>query len=143
MQEVTVETPEGEGLVVECVFAEGLSQNTTCTVVVEGEEGQWVDTSRGPLSFPDLPTGSYTVTVYDGVWEDSELEPAVVTSVEVIRQTSSPSSPSSSTASTEPMLTSDEIESDFPSVVTIPATNGKKTESSNFSTQVVAMSAGQ
>ena len=84
----------------ECVFAEGLSQNTTCTVVVEGEEGQWVETSRGSLSFPDLPTGNYTVTVYDGVWdmvEDIGLKPAVVTSVEVIGQTNSPSSPDDTT----------------------------------------------
>ena len=95
-----VETPEGQGLVVECVFAEGLSQNTTCTVVVEGEEGQCVDTSRGPLSFPDLPNGNYSVTIYDGVWEmvkDSRLEPAVVISVEVSGQ-QSPDTPTPSPA---------------------------------------------
>ena len=72
---------EGSGLVVECVFAEGSPDNTTCTVVVEGEGGQWEDTFRGPLAFPDLPTGNYTVSVYDG--EMGGGEPAVVTVAEV------------------------------------------------------------
>ena len=66
---------------VECVFAEGSPQNTTCTVVVEGEGGQWVETFRGPLAFPDLPTGTYIVAVYDG--EMGEGQPAVVTVAEV------------------------------------------------------------
>ena len=76
-----VEEEDGNGLVVECVFAEGSSQNTTCTVVVEGEGVQWVETFRGPLAFPDLPTGTYTVSVFDGEMEVQE--PAVVTVAEV------------------------------------------------------------
>ena len=80
VQNVSVKE-EGNGLVVECVFAEGSPQNITCTVVVEGEGGQWVETFRGPLAFPHLPTGNYTVSVYDGEMRD--LEPAVVTVAEV------------------------------------------------------------
>ena len=76
-----VEEEDGNGLVVECVFAEGSPQNTTCTVVVEGEGEQWVETFRGPLAFPDLPTGTYTVSVFDGEMEVQE--PAVVTVAEV------------------------------------------------------------
>jgi hypothetical protein len=78
---IVKEEEEGSGLVVECVFAEGSPQNTTCTVVVEGEGGQWVETFRGPLAFPHLPTGNYTVSVYDG--EMKVQEPAVVTVAEV------------------------------------------------------------
>ena len=78
---IVKEEEEGSGLVVECVFAEGSPQSTTCTVVVEGEGGQWVETFRGPLAFPHLPTGNYTVSVYDG--EMGGGEPAVVTVAEV------------------------------------------------------------
>ena len=81
VQRVIVKEEEGNGLVVECVFAEGSPQNTTCTVVVEGEGEQWVETFRGPLAFPDLPTGTYTVSVFDGEMEVQE--PAVVTVAEV------------------------------------------------------------
>ena len=74
------------------MFAEGSPQNITCTVVVEGEGGQWVETFRGPLAFPDLPTGNYTVSVYDGEMEDQE--PAVVTVAEVSGLLTSISTPS-------------------------------------------------
>ena len=87
VQRVIVNEEEENGLVVECVFAEGSPHNTTCTVVVEGEGGRWVETFRGPLAFPHLPTGNYTVSVYDGEMEEGE--PAVVTVAEVPTNTSS------------------------------------------------------
>ena len=86
------EEEEGNGLVVECVFAEGSPQNITCTVVVEGEGGQWVETFRGPLAFPHLPTGTYTVSVYDGkrdMTRDQLQEPAAVLVGEVFGQPTS------------------------------------------------------
>ncbi|CAI8007686.1 hypothetical protein GBAR_LOCUS5339, partial [Geodia barretti] len=102
VQNVSVKE-EGNGLVVECVFAEGSPQNITCTVVVEGEGGQWVETFRGPLAFPHLPTGTYTVSVYDGEMRD--LEPAVVTVAEVSGVSPSTSStPSGGAATTDPTV---------------------------------------
>ena len=80
MQNVSV-MEEVHGLLVECKFAEGSPWNTTCRVVVAGEEETLMNTSRGPHKFTELPTGTYTVTVYDGPMDDQE--PAVVRVVEV------------------------------------------------------------
>ena len=49
----------------ECVFAEGCFQNNTCTVLVEGENKKWMNTSTTPILFPDVPIGKYTVKVWD------------------------------------------------------------------------------
>ena len=94
MQDVLLEV-QGSGLRVECVSAEGYSRDTSCTVVVEGEGGQWQVTFRGALTFPGLPTGSYTVRVYD---RERHLEgsggarqPAVEREVEVTGLPPSPS----------------------------------------------------
>ncbi|CAI8007688.1 hypothetical protein GBAR_LOCUS5340 [Geodia barretti] len=124
VQKVTVKEEEGNGLVVECVFAEGSPHNTTCTVVVEGEGGRWVETFRGPLAFPHLSTGTYTVTVYDGEMEDQE--PAVVTVAEV-------SGVSPSTTST-PTFTSDGT--------TLNPAVADHSKSGRASTDVVALSVG-
>ena len=95
------------GLRVECVFAEGYSGDTSCTVVVEGEGGQWQKTFRGAHTFPGLPTGSYTVRVYDRErhleGSGGAREPAVEREVEVtgLPPSPSPTPPESTTPTVE------------------------------------------
>ncbi|CAI8028078.1 hypothetical protein GBAR_LOCUS15998 [Geodia barretti] len=88
---------KAHGLLVECKFAEGSPQNTTCTVVVEGEKGKLMNTSRGPHKFPELPTGIYNVTVYDGPMDGQE--PAVVRVVAVSGKPNAPNPTASDTES--------------------------------------------
>ena len=90
-------TVEASGMEVECVFADNVSLETTCTVVVEGELGQWVETFRGTHTFSGLSTGSYTVSVYDSQQDMEERGhyPAVEREVEVTGTTNTP--PTSST----------------------------------------------
>ena len=65
VQDLRVEV-QGNALVVECMFAVGVSPNSTCTVIVEGEGSQqWNKTFRGNHTFSDLPSGSYTVRAWD------------------------------------------------------------------------------
>ena len=95
VQSVTVREEEGNGLEVECLFAQGSPESTTCTVVVEGEEGGWNETFRGSFLFPHLPTGIYNITVYDGATIENQ-EPAVVTVIEIDGEpTTSSTSPDS------------------------------------------------
>ena len=79
----------GNGLEVECLFAQGTPESTTCTVVVEGEEGQWVETFRESFLLPHLPTGIYDITVYDGPTLGNQ-EPAVVTVIEINGEPTTP-----------------------------------------------------
>ena len=82
---------------VECVFADQVSLETTCTVVVEGEVGQWVETFRGTHTFYGLSTGNYTVSVYDSQQDMEERGhyPAVEREVEVPGATNTPLTTSS------------------------------------------------
>ena len=98
VQSVTVREEEGNGLKVECLFAQGSPESTTCTVVVEGEEGGWNETFRGSFLFPHLPTGIYNITVYDGATIENQ-EPAVVIVIEIDGEPT--------TSSTSPDSTSD------------------------------------
>ena len=85
VQSVIVREEEGgNGLEVECLFAQGSLESTTCTVVVEGEEGGWNETFRGSFLFPHLPTSIYNITVYDGATIENQ-ETAVVTVIEIYR----------------------------------------------------------
>ena len=83
---------------VECVFADRVSLETTCTVVVEGELGQWVETFRGTHTFSGLSTGNYTVSVYDSQQDMEERGhyPAVEREVEVTGAANTPPLPTSS-----------------------------------------------
>ena len=85
-------TVEASALKVECVFADNVSLETTCTVVVEGELGQWVETFRGTHTFSGLSTGNYTVSVYDSQQDMEERGhyPAVEKEVEVTGTTNTP-----------------------------------------------------
>ena len=72
------------------MFAEGVSPSTTCTVVVEGDGSQWNKTFSDTHTFTELPTGTYSVRVYDSV-ELMGQEPAVEREVEVTGESSTPS----------------------------------------------------
>ena len=73
------------------MFAEGVSPSTTCTVVVEGGGRQWNKTFSDTHIFTELPTGTYSVRVYDSV-ELMGQEPAVEREVEVTGESSTPDS---------------------------------------------------
>ena len=80
VQDVIVSEKEGNGLEVECLFAQGCPLNTTCTVLLVGKVKKWNETFRRNHTFPNLPIGNYTVKVYDGQWyvmEGKDKHPAV------------------------------------------------------------------
>ena len=73
------------------MFAEGVSSSTTCTVVVERGGSQWNKTFSHTHTFTDLPTGTYSVRVYDSVELMGQV-PAVEKEVEVTGESSTPDS---------------------------------------------------
>ena len=81
-------------LSVECVFAMGSIQYTSCTVilVLDDIEIRRQDNFTGEWRFDNLSIGSYTVLVYDSSQYDIEnQEPAVQRVVEIINPTYSES----------------------------------------------------
>ena len=67
MQNVLL-TLESDKLRTRCVFVEGVGERSTCTVLIEGEGRQWIETFNDSYTFSDMPTGNYTVKVYDSVY---------------------------------------------------------------------------